>query len=351
MPVSPTHTSLTRQSNIELLRILSMLMVIGLHANFESLGYPHPRPVQAAPWSWLGMIATEQSCISCVDTFVLITGWFGTHFKLRRFGGLLFQVFFISLLMSGGLWLLTGKIPGSPFDIIAAGWHYWFVYSYLLLYLFTPMLNSWVEQCGESGLRRFIILFMVFAIPFSFCLNDLSRGFSAIWFMGLYLLGRYLRLHLAPKLGKVGKGRIALVWGICVAGMTAAYWAHIYWRNPLLPHLPSFMTAYTNPLTVVCAICLLLFFDRLHFRSRLVNWLAAGSLTVYLTHQQAFVRPYFFDLYRQLDRQFSGIGFFLAGMAVAGLIYIASACVDTLRRSAWRQVDKIGNRSSKKRVD
>lgn len=334
----------TRQSNIELLRIVAMLMVLGLHAYFNSLGYPSPKRVEGDPFGWLGMIFCEQSCLSCVDTFVLITGWFGTHFKLRNFVRLLFQTFFVAAVVTACLWIVLGKMPGTAHDIFRAEFTYWFVFSYILLYLFTPALNAFTEQTDERGLRNFLLLYFVFCIPFSFCLNDLSRGFSAVWFMGLYLLGRYVRLYLAPLLANVGKWHFFWIWLALVVGMTAAYWAHIYFRNPILPNLPSFMTAYTNPLTVVCAVSMLLFFDRLRLSNAFINWLAAGSFTVYLVHQQAFVRPYFFKYFRWLNAETGGIAFFFAAAGSVLLIYLLSACFDQVRLLAWRGVSKFYER-------
>lgn len=328
-----------RQSNIELLRVLCMLMVIGLHANFEALGYPRPRVVLADPLGWLGRIGTEMICISSVDCFVLITGWFGTHFKPRRAGALLFQTVFVSAVLTAALWLTLGRAPAGWRAMVAACTHYWFVYSYLVLYLFTPMLNSWIERVGERELRRFVLLFIVVAVPLSFFVNDLSRGFSAVWFMGLYLLGRYLRLYQAPRWKQISTWRFVAVWGGLVIAMTAAYWGHIYFRNPWLPYLPTFMTAYTNPLTVACAVCLLLFCSRLSFTSRLVNWLAAGSLTVYLAHQQLFVRPFFFEWFRQLGHEFRGPVFVLCAVASACLVYVLSALLDVVRRRVWRLIE------------
>lgn len=59
-----------RKSNMELLRIVAMLMVLLLHATFETMHYPSPKLVQAAPDSWLGIILTNQACLCCVDVFL-----------------------------------------------------------------------------------------------------------------------------------------------------------------------------------------------------------------------------------------------------------------------------------------
>lgn len=329
---------LPRQSNIELLRIIAMLMVIALHANFGVTGYPTPKPVNAEPLTWLGRIFSEEACIACVDTFVLITGWFGTHFKPRGAVRLLFQTFFFALTLSALLWLITGSMPDSWRNIVKSGVSYWFVYSYLLLYLLSPALNAWVERAGEREQRQVLVVFFIFSVPLSFFLNDLNRGYSAVWFMGLYLLGRYLRLFIAPRWAGVPQHRFATVWAVCVVGMTAAYWAHIYFRDPLLPYLPSFVTSYTNPLAVACAVCLLCFFDRLNFTSRAVNWLAAGSLAAYLTHQQIFVRPYFKEMFLWLNEQYDGLIFIVVWLSLIVIIFLLSAVIDYPVRLLWQGI-------------
>lgn len=41
-----------RQSNIELLRCLSMFMVLLLHSSFLAFGMPDSEAVQSNPWLW-----------------------------------------------------------------------------------------------------------------------------------------------------------------------------------------------------------------------------------------------------------------------------------------------------------
>lgn len=68
------------------------------------------------------------------------------------------------------------------------------------MYLLSPVLNSFAENQGEAVQRRFLLMFFTLSIPASFVFEDLDRGFSAVSFCGLYLLGRYLRLHLSRRL-------------------------------------------------------------------------------------------------------------------------------------------------------
>lgn len=127
-----------RKSNMELLRIVAMLMVLILHATFETMHYPNSSLVREAPASWLGIILTNQTCLCCVDVFVLITGWFGTHFKLQNVWKLVYQVAFISLAITAAVSLWSGGLPGSPLQIAQSVLGYWFINSYLIMYVLSP---------------------------------------------------------------------------------------------------------------------------------------------------------------------------------------------------------------------
>ena len=83
-----------RDSNLELLRIIAMLLVLLVHANFLSLGAPSAGEIFYSPVSSFFRFFVEALAIICVNVFILITGWFGIRPKVSRFCALIFQVFF-----------------------------------------------------------------------------------------------------------------------------------------------------------------------------------------------------------------------------------------------------------------
>ena len=97
--------------------------------------------------------------------------------------------------------------------------------------------------------------------------------------------------------------------------------------------------SYTNPLLIIASASLLLFFSRMHLQSKAVNWLAAGSFAVYLTHQHPFVRQEYFKLVRQLDQQTTTSFQFFAEMVLfISAIYLSSALIDWVRRIAFKWI-------------
>ena len=73
-----TPTSDTaRASNFELLRILAMLLILVLHANFLAFRFPTNEAIHAQPLTSLGQVWSEALAIVGVNVFVLISGYFG----------------------------------------------------------------------------------------------------------------------------------------------------------------------------------------------------------------------------------------------------------------------------------
>ena len=100
-------------------------------------------------------------------------------------------------------------------------------------------------------------------------------------------------------------------------------------------------SAYTSPLVLFQSCMLLLLFARLQFSSRVVNWVAAGSFAVYLTHQQPYVRAAFYQLLRYVHATHA---VWAAPLLIAGIllaVFLASVVLDALRRLAWSGLEKM----------
>lgn len=75
-----------RQSNIELLRIVSMLLILIVHIDGASLGLPQPMGdiTSITTRDWWRLIVESISIIG-VNCFVLILGYFGIRASWKDF--------------------------------------------------------------------------------------------------------------------------------------------------------------------------------------------------------------------------------------------------------------------------
>lgn len=188
-----------RLSNIELLRIVSMFLVMLFHVTDGAI--PHKNLIIInSPDDILRHFFVSLSII-CVNIFILISGYFGINFKIKGIIKLVFQVIFLSLVIYSFL-CLTGYATFNLKDI----WHctfgifsmYWFVWAYILLYIFSPVLNAFAKNSSKKEISTFLISYYAFAL-YIYCTLKVDmvfyKGFHTLAFIGLYLLGRYIKIH------------------------------------------------------------------------------------------------------------------------------------------------------------
>ena len=191
-----------RQSNIELLRIVSMFLVVMTHANLSSIGYPTVEELSSKPFPAGLRILFAQFSVICVNLFVLISGWFGINVKCKSIITFLFQwLFFAVLLMTFYPFLQGSNILSFPkltYQVISMN-RLWFVPSYIVLYLSAPILNAFVERSNKLQFKVILIAFFSFEFIFGWLLNGANDifmgGSSPLSFAGLYLLARYIRIY------------------------------------------------------------------------------------------------------------------------------------------------------------
>ena len=294
-----------RNSNLELLRIVSMLMVLILHfnarANVGLLSFTHELSIQYL----LGYIL-ECFCIVAVNCFVLISGYFGIRLKVRSVLKLYMRCFLMGLL--GYLlyiWLTPDILSINPLlgRLMAFTHnHWWFVISYVCLMLLSPILNGAVKALSKKQLLLSVILFAVVILYFGWYkhLENTNSGYSFINFVFLYLIGRYIGEYVS--LDKIRKIRWYSLSGYilgcigCFLLVLCRYYTD--WNI-------RFEFEYNHPFIIMSACCLLLFFLSFNFQSKFVNWCASSVFSAYLLQES----PYFGGrvLYPFISRLFANV--------------------------------------------
>ena len=108
-----------RNSNIELLRIIAMVMILGLHVNFLAIKIPSTQDITSSPLQSFIRLFAEYACIVGVNIFVLISGWFGINYKTKGLCNFLFQSLFFSLMIFL-VFALTGNIEINRLNIMSS---------------------------------------------------------------------------------------------------------------------------------------------------------------------------------------------------------------------------------------
>ena len=98
---------------MELLRLVAMLLIMVVHANFRALPKPDADMIAADPSSAFLQFMTEGFSIFGVNVFVMLSGWYGIRPRLSRFCELLFQLLFFGVLCLGVEYIVSGQLPSK----------------------------------------------------------------------------------------------------------------------------------------------------------------------------------------------------------------------------------------------
>ena len=328
-----------RNSNIELLRIISMFMILALHANFNALGSPTSNEAVTNPALTFARVCFEQLCIICVNLFVLISGWFSIKTKVKSAASFLFQSYFIITFMYL-MGLILGKASFNPDSIMQCFMlqgNAWFVMAYFGLYLLAPFLNGYCEKASKNNLKLILIAFFTFQTIYGcFTTNVIyiNKGFSTFSFIGLYLLARYLRLY-PSKL----KRRPINLYIIFTLGLIIWYWVPLYFGYK---NIANMALAYTCPFNILSAVGLVVYFAQM--KPRVIPWINYISSSVFAVYLCHICNNWTWNTFKSIfEKAFNEIGLYYIPycMLIFLLIFIFSICIDFIRKIAWNQISRI----------
>jgi hypothetical protein len=207
------------------------------------------------------------------------------------------------------------------------------------MYLFAPALNTFVEHATRRQFATVLLSFLAFQCIYGWLWEGTKwfvAGYSAISFMWLYLLARYVRLHPVKWLWQRSKWFDLAVYLGCVAFFTIAMFA-IKWQGGR----GGFLYFYNCPIVIVSALHLLLFFSKISLRSRLINWVAVSAFAIYLTHSSSFIGKYYDVYLLQWFNQCSRADFIGRAVLLIVGVFIASILLDKLRLLLWRPLNNL----------
>ncbi len=362
-----------RDSNIELLRIVSMMLIILFHFSVHG------------PWPADGVLATDVAVGALafggklgVNCFVLITGYFMTRSSVRVAS--VARVVLETWFYSWGLLILfavaqpelvtQARLEKAVLPLVSG--EYWFITNFVALMVVSPFLNLLFDRLSRRGKSRLAAIGFVTisVLPTLTTFNPL--GSDLLWFFYLYLMGGWIR-----ELIEGAEGGDALASALARDGGTAAdrdaaraktagASGALAWLDPARLTLrvgggPMAVAGVLVSWAAIAAICcaeawfgfdrvnaqypvwqymiptflasagMLVAFARLAMApSRTVNNLAKCALGVYLIHDNPFVRawlwPHFAAVYALGPAAIIG-----ASLLAAVGVYAFGAAVESLR--------------------
>lgn len=202
----PLNEKQVRNSSIELLRIISMVMIVGCHFATHG-GFSFSSENITIPRLWWYVL--EMGGNLGVDVFVLISGYFlvtdsGSLFNFKRVLKFWVQVFTYSAV----IYIVSGISGISEFGVVSGIktvfpitfelW--WFASAYFVLYLIHPFINIFLRRLNQEEYRNLLVILLILwcVIP-TFTDTDYQSNYL-VWFAAVYCTAGYVRLYgLNPR--------------------------------------------------------------------------------------------------------------------------------------------------------
>ena len=284
----------TRDSNFELLRIVAMAFIVLHHMIVHgtqmwrfSLGEPSIFPATNIPVA-ASLILLNAFFVVGVNSFLLISGFYGIKLKFKSFYAL----------------LITCLLYSYAYDVLVAYTHHtayvfslqpleevflhsgWFITCYVGLMFLSPFINKAVAAFTSKEAIYGLILLSILTFWFGFHLGSSyinETGYNVLHFVFIYYMGQLLRRFESSI-----RIKSSVSWGVYV-GLSLVI-GLIAFRQFYVGNFANMFKQfqYNNPLLVLSSVALFLAFKQLAFQARVINWFAGSVLAVYLVHDHFF---------------------------------------------------------------
>ncbi|WP_423188906.1 acyltransferase [Alkalibacterium sp. f15] len=279
-----------RDSNFELLRVLSMYMIVVLHIGTHGIQNYIDVSVSLSDYNELIYYFIRTLAIIAVSLYVLMSGYFSkkSKFQLSKLIELFLEVSFFSTViylvnvMIGVVDFNFVVLLNSLFSVLTG--EYWFVTVYFVLYAISPFLNILIDNMvKKEHLYLLVISFLIFSVwqfiyPIEFI--GVSSGYGLVYFVFLYMLAAYLQKY--DFVIKDFKRNTYLFLYIVLAVFISLV---IYWFGGI-----GRMLSYNSPLVMLMSYCLFQYFKMLKIKSPKINLASTYVFGIYLIHEQSSFR-------------------------------------------------------------
>jgi len=272
-------------------------MVLAVHVDGASLGLPDTSGALDARGIW--QLAVESFAIIGVNSFTMISGYFGIRLRWRGISVFLGQCLFYSVFVTAFMSIIIPEAVGPKqwFEswMILSHTDLWYVPAYFGLMLLSPFLNAGAESLSRRQFGASLALFVFFNVWCGWWWggNFNPTGYTIVQLIMVYMLGRYIRLHMAQN---VIRCRWAAMIYLSVSVLVAL--SYMWW--------PAKAFAYNSPLVLISSISFFMIFRGISFKSGIVNYVARSAFAVYLVHKNPLVwgnllKPFVCDLWLSTD--------------------------------------------------
>ena len=328
-----------RNSSIELLRIISMVMIMfhhfAYHGNFEwnynEITIPH---------LWYNFILMGGKV--GVNIFVLISGFFLIENterlfqpkKLLKFWGQVvfysITTYFLSIVLQINNFDIK-QIIKICFPITYPGW--WFASTYFMLYLIHPFLNKLLHDLNKNVYQYLILLLVLCWSIIPTLTTQLFESNSLLWFITLYVIAGYAKIYgFNERLKSKHYFFLFLIVLVCSYLISVSFLVLGTKRNELAVHAIDFFGMERFPILLM-ALFLFMTFSKLKIKyNKWINVIASATFGVYLIHDSSYIRYYIWWNIFKINQYQESLFLIPYSILVVFIIYVLCTGIEMVRK-------------------
>lgn len=291
-----------RDSRIELIRIISMILIVLFHLTMysgfsiveDNLSFNYILHTMFGIFGKVGVVL-----------FVAITSWFyvdkksgGVQLNLKRLAVLIIKCWLVSVIFLI-IFIICRKDLINVKTIIKElftpiyynGYkgNYWFIYCYIIFYLLLPYLNKLVNCISNGELKRLYIILTIFVSIYNFAFENIGSRF--LEFIFVYVAIAYLKKNKNNIIEKNAIKFFIVSYLLVIFGVIGLKALGQYFDFKIAYKLIYHFYERDNLLIQIIAFSIFYLILRLKpFQSIIINKIAKHTLGVYIITDNILLR-------------------------------------------------------------
>lgn len=266
-------TGKTRNSSIELLRIICIFGIIFMH----TIAYGGD---ELAVYNRYLLIVVNCFTNLGVTCFMLISGYFGVTFNLEKLIKLDLMVIFYTLIhliirVVLGVEIGLMDLLSCAFPVLSN--QYWYITAYFIIAILSTYINQIPERLLKNNFEKILaVLIFLFSVVPTFLHFDIlgSEGKNVVYMTVVYLIGRYIRRYDART---YRRSRLAVLL-LCNIFLVLLLETTMF----ILTRRYSMFYRDCSIFTLISSVLLFTIFRNSHFENKTINKVAGSVLAVYV---------------------------------------------------------------------
>ena len=282
-----------RNSNLEILRIISIIMIIMHHyAIYSGFLFENGITYNRNIINFFQMFGKLGVCL-----FIIISGYFydKSKFKIKKLLTLILQVFVYSII-GLALGIFTNSENVNLLNIaksilpITFGL-YWFASCYVLIYIFTPFFRKIIENISKKDYKILLTIMILIWGILAFIPKTKTFFNEFIWLIVIYFIGAYIKKYNFDFIKNNKYRIITLISIIVLMNIIMIVLEVISNKIPAISKVVYYINNINSPLVLILTILIFTVFKNLRIKnSNVINKIASATFGIYLIHENVFLR-------------------------------------------------------------